>query len=390
MVEETAHDRSAKENLVISLKTVGSPEFESLVNQLEEAKKVPLVRTIGEPEKTGGSFRAVGWLVLSGAVGGLLAWIVWGLGDPLFDDFETATVENVFGTVSVAVLVGMTLVIGDTLRAGAAQKLGQRSGIGIGAALASGLILGAIGSFFYISGVDGIIDNLVASGLSFSDDRFFDNFVRQNQLNRGIAWSLIGLSAGLTVGIASLQWKRMLITGGGGLVGGFFGGFLFDMMPGQDTARILGLLITGLSIGAMIALTEEATKTSWVEITQGGMAGKRFILYKTTISLGSSPSADITLIKDIAIPAIAAVLEKRGGTMRVTSVDPHQPVLVNNAKAAGGRIRDGDTFTIAETTIRYRERGGKAVRAGILKVGTPKISAVETDATGGQENWLRD
>jgi hypothetical protein len=390
MVEETAHDRSAKENLVISLKTVGSPEFESLVNQLEEAKKVPLVRTIGEPEKTVGSFRAVGWLVLSGAVGGLLAWIVWGLGDPLFDDFETATVENVFGTVSVAVLVGMTLVIGDTLRAGAAQKLGQRSGIGIGAALASGLILGAIGSYFYISGVDGIIDNLVASGLSFSDDRFFDNFVRQNQLNRGIAWSLIGLSAGLTVGIASLQWKRMLITGGGGLVGGFFGGFLFDMMPGQDTARILGLLITGLSIGAMIALTEEATKTSWVEITQGGMAGKRFILYKTTISLGSSPSADITLIKDIAIPAIAAVLEKRGGTMRVTSVDPHQPVLVNNAKAAGGRIRDGDTFTIAETTIRYRERGGKAVRAGILKVGTPKISAVETDATGGQENWLRD
>jgi hypothetical protein len=292
---------------------------------------------------------------------------VWGLTDSLFDDFETATVENIVGTVSVAVLVGMTLVIGDSLQAGAVSKLGQRSGIGIGAALASGLILGAIASFFYISGVEDIIDNLSDSGLSFADDRFFDEFVRHNQLNRGIAWSLIGLSAGLTVGIASLQWKRMLITGGGGLVGGFFGGFLFDMMPGQDAARVLGLLITGLSIGAMIALTEEAAKTSWVEITHGGMTGKRFILYKSTISLGSSPSADITLIKDIAIPAIAAVLEKRHGTMRMTSVDPQQPVLVNGAELAGGRIRDGDTLTIAETTLRYRERGEKAVRSGIVK-----------------------
>ena len=367
MVEKPPHASPAKKNVVLSPENVGSPEFDPLVSQLEEAKKVPLVRTIGEPQKTGGSFRAVGWLVVSGAVGGLLAWVVWGLTDSLFDDFETATVENIVGTVSVAVLVGMTLVIGDSLQAGAVSKLGQRSGIGIGAALASGLILGAIASFFYISGVEDIIDNLSDSGLSFADDRFFDEFVRHNQLNRGIAWSLIGLSAGLTVGIASLQWKRMLITGGGGLVGGFFGGFLFDMMPGQDAARVLGLLITGLSIGAMIALTEEAAKTSWVEITHGGMTGKRFILYKSTISLGSSPSADITLIKDIAIPAIAAVLEKRHGTMRMTSVDPQQPVLVNGAELAGGRIRDGDTLTIAETTLRYRERGEKAVRSGIVK-----------------------
>ena len=367
MVEKPAHESSTKKNLVISSEKVGSPEFDSLVSQLEEAKKVPLVRTVGELEKKGGSFRAVGWLVLSGALGGLLAWVVWGLADSLFDDFETATVENIFGTVSVAVVVGMTLVIGDTMQAGAAPKLGQRIGVGIGAALTGGLILGTLASFFYISGVDGIIENLVASGLSFSDDLFFDNFVRENQLNRGIAWSLIGLSAGLTVGSASLQWKRVLITSGGGLVGGFFGGFLFDMMPGQNAARILGLLITGLSIGAMIALTEEATKTSWVEITHGGMAGKRFILYKRTISLGAAPSADITLIKDVAMPAIAAVLEKRNGTMWVTSVDPLQPMRVNDAEVAGGRIRDGDTLTVAETTIRYRERGEKVVRSEILE-----------------------
>ncbi len=367
MVEKPARKSPTKKKLIISLENVGSSEVDSIVNQLEEAKKVPLVRNIGEPEKTGGSFRAVGWLVLSGAVGGLLTWVVWGLTDSLFEDNETATVENIFGTVSVAVLVGMALVIGDTLQAGAVSKLGQRIGIGIGAALVSGLILGAIASFLYISGVEGIIDDLLDSGLSISDDRFFDEFVRRNQLNRGIAWSLIGLSAGLTVGIASLQWKRMLITGGGGLVGGFFGGFLFDMMPGQDAARILGLLITGLSIGAVIALTEEAAKTSWIEITHGGMAGKQFILYKSSVSLGSSPSADITLIKDTAMPAIAATLEKRGGAMLVASLDPQQPVFVNGAEVTRGQIRDGDTLSIGKTGIRYRERGQKAVRSGIVR-----------------------
>lgn len=367
MVERPAQERSDQNDLVISSEQVSGPEFDSLVSQLEEAKKVPVVRNIGEPQKTSGSFRAVGWLVFSGAVGGLLAWVVWGFADSLFEDFETSTVENIFGTVSVAVLVGMTLVIADTLQAGGHSKLVQRSALGIGVALAGGLILGAVASFFYIARAEAIIDDLLASGLSFSDDRFLDSFVRQNQFNRGIAWSLIGLSAGLTVGITSLQWRRMLITGGGGLVGGFFGGFLFDMMPGQDAARILGLLITGVSIGAMIALTEEASKTSWVEITRGGMAGKRFILYKRTISIGSSPSADITLIKDTAIPAIAALLEKRSGAMRVTSLDRHQPVLVNGAEVETERIRDGDTFSIAETTIRYRERGERAVRSGILK-----------------------
>jgi hypothetical protein len=139
------------------------------------------------------------------------------------------------------------------------------------------------------------------------------------------------------------------------------------MMPGQDAARILGLLITGLSIGAMVALTEEVAKTSWVEVTHGGMAGKRFILYKPSISIGSSHSADITLIKDPAIPAIAAMLEKRSGTMRVTSLDPQQPMVVNDGAVAGGKIRDGDTLSISETRIKYRERGEKAVRFGIVR-----------------------
>jgi hypothetical protein len=367
MVEKPARKPSAKKKLVISLENVASAEVDAIVHQLEEAKKVPLVRNIGEPEKTGGSFRAIGWLVLSGAVGGLLTWLVWGSTETLFENEESTTVRNIFITMSVAVVVGIALAIGDTLQAGAASKLGKRIGLGLSAALVGGLVLGAIASYLYIAGVEAIVDDLIDSGLSFSDDEFFEEFSRRNQLNRGIAWSLIGLSAGVTVGLATVQWKRMLITGGGGLVGGFLGGFVFDLMPGQDSAQVLGLLITGLSIGAVIALSEEAAKTSWIEITHGGMAGKQFILYKSNISLGSSPSADITLIKDATMPGIAATLEKRGGAMLVASLDPQQPVFINGSEVGSAQLRDGDTLSIGKTGIRYRERGQKAVSSGVVR-----------------------
>lgn len=359
---------SQKKKLVISLESVASAEVDSIVNQLEEAKKVPLVRNIGEPEKTGGSLNAILWLIGAGIVGGVFTWAVWEIIlDALFVDEEDSTVSNIVTTMSVAVVIGIALVIGDTLKASATSKLAQRIGIGLGAALGLGLVLGFVASSLYTAGVDSIFDELLDSGLSVADDAFWEEFSSRNQLNRGIAWMFIGLAAGLTVSFATLEWKRLPITGGGGLVGGFLGGYFFDILPSEDAAQITGLLITGLSVGASIAITEQAAKTSWIEITHGGMAGKQFILYKNSISLGSAASADITLIKDTAMPAIAATLEKQGGIMIVSSLDPTAPVFVNGVETVKGQIKDGDTLSIGKTGIRYRERGQKAVSSGVVR-----------------------
>jgi hypothetical protein len=359
---------SQKKKLVISLESVASAEVDSIVNQLEEAKKVPLVRNIGEPEKTGGSLNAILWLIGAGIVGGVFTWAVWEIIlDALFVDEEDSTVGNIVTTMSVAVVIGIALVIGDTLKASATSKLAQRIGIGLGAALGLGLVLGFVASSVYTAGYENIIDDLLESGLTFADDAFYEEFISRNQLNRGLAWMFIGLAAGITVSVATLEWKRLPITGGGGLVGGFLGGYFFDILPSEDAAQITGLLITGLSVGASIAITEQAAKTSWIEITHGGMAGKQFILYKNSISLGSAASADITLIKDTAMPAIAATLEKQGGIMIVSSLDPTAPVFVNGAETVKGQIKDGDTLSIGKTGIRYRERGQKAVSSGVVR-----------------------
>jgi len=373
MAEETGKKpqprvSSSKKKLIISLENVASPEVDSIVNQLEEAKKVPLVRNIGEPEKTGGGLSAILWLAGSGVVGGLLTWVVWiAIVDELFFDDDDVTAANVATTMSVAMVIGLVLVIGDTLKASATSKLAQRIGIGLGAALALGLLFGSIANALYTNGVEAIASDLLDSGLTVVDDSFWEEFAARNQLNRGLAWMLIGLAAGLTVSIATLEWKRLLVTGGGGLIGGFLGGYLFDILPSQNAAQITGLLITGLALGAAIAITEEAAKTSWIEITHGGMAGKQFILYKNSISLGSAASADITLIKDPAMPAVAATLEKQGRIMIVSALDPSSPVFVNGLETIRAQIKDGDTLSVGKTGIRYRERGQKAVSSGVVR-----------------------
>jgi hypothetical protein len=365
---------AASRKVVISLENVKSLEVDSIVTQLEEAKKVPLVRSIGEPEKTGGSARAVGWLILSGVVGGLLTWMSWELTQPLFEDSESATAANLYSSLSVAFFIGMALVVGDTLQSGATGKMGRRIGIGIASALVLGLVLGLATNAYYGAGVDRIIEDLLDSGLSAGDQAFWDEFYARNHFNRGVAWSFIGLAAGLTVGVASLQVKRALVTAAGGLVGGFLGGYLFDYAAlagdeaqSENFAQIVGLLVTGLAVGGVISLSEEAVKTSWIEITHGGMAGKQFILYKNSVSLGSSPSSDITLIKDPTMPAIAAILEKQGGAMFASAVDPQSPLFINGVESMKSQVRDGDTVSIGKTGIRYRERGQKAVSSGVVR-----------------------
>ena len=122
-----------------------------------------------------------------------------------------------------------------------------------------------------------------------------------------------------------------------------------------------------VSIGLGIGLIEQAAKTSWLEIVQGGMAGKQFILYKPTVSLGSAPTADVTLIKDPAIPAYAAEITRRAGAITLTSLDPARPVLVNGAAVTKTTLAEGSTIELGATVVRYRERSKKEVSASIVR-----------------------
>ena len=117
---------------------------------------------------------------------------------------------------------------------------------------------------------------------------------------RSIAWALAGMAAGLGQGLA-LRSKRLVLYGFlGGLIGGLLGGLFFDPIdfiifghdnPSAHWSRLTGFAIIGLSVGVMIGVVELLARDMWLRMVEGPLAGKEFLFYKDTMSIGSSPKS---------------------------------------------------------------------------------------------------
>jgi hypothetical protein len=359
--------QAASSKIVITVGDTQAVQVTSVVNQIEAAKQVPLVREIGDSKSTGSS-ALVPTLILTGAgaVGGLLVWVVWGL-LPTADDSQTANIQT---SVSIAMVLALVLVLADALQSMSAGKLGKALLVAIPVALAGSFLFGYIASELYTGGVRQIWDSLVAQGYDPVNDldTFIEQFTTRNHLNRGTAWMFMGAATGLAVGASTLAAKRVVITGVGGLFGAFVGGFAFDFFAGEDQAQIVGLALTGSAIGLSMGLLEQVVKSSWLQITQGGMAGKQFIVYKNEVTVGSSPGADVTLIKDPSIPGIACRILKRGSVTTIESMDSQRPVIVDGVAATHKiTLRHGSVIQLGGTAVVYNERSKSDVNASIVR-----------------------
>ena len=355
--------KDEKPVIKLSLEDISSAKTADVVGHLQSAQQVPLVRNVGVEGKNYGGLLTLLWMTLAGVGGGLFTWALWNV----LPQPEDSTANNLQTAVSLAMGITIVLVAVDSGLTRSWPKVGKAFLIGIPTALVAALILGLMANAFYQSWSETIWNDLIESGLDPTTESFYTELQSRNHLGRGIAWSLIGLAAGLGVGVSTLAGKRILVTSIGGLLGGFLGGFLFDFFTGEASAQIVGLVVTGVSIGLGIGLIEQAAKTSWLEIVQGGMAGKQFILYKPTVVLGSAPAADVTLIKDPAIPSFAAEISRKAGAVTLTSLDPSRPVVVNGAAVSKTTLGEGSTIELGATIVRYRERNKKEVSASIVR-----------------------
>lgn len=347
----------------LTIEDMSSAKTADVVGHLQSAQQVPLIRNVGTEGKNYGGLLTLLWMTLAGVGGGLFTWVLWTV-LPFPSDSTSA---NLQASVSIAMGITIVLVAVDSGLTRSWPKVGKAFLIGIPTALVAALILGLLANAFYQSWTENIWNDLVDSGLDPMNESFFQELQARNHLGRGIAWSLMGLAAGLGVGVSTLAGKRIAVTSAGGLIGGFLGGFLFDFFTGEVSAQIAGLVVTGVAIGLSIGLIEQAAKTSWLEIVQGGMAGKQFILYKPTVVLGSAPTADVTLIKDPAIPSFAAEISRKAGAVTLTSLDPSRPVVVNGAAVTKTTLVEGSSIELGATIVRYRERNKKEVSASIVR-----------------------
>ena len=110
-----------------------------------------------------------------------------------------------------------------------------------------------------------------------------------------------------------------------------------------------------------MSLLEQAARTHWIEIVEGGMAGKQFILYKNEITIGSSSDSDITLIKDSAIVPRHARLRIQGNRSTAESLNPGNPILINGVVHTSSPLVDGTLITLGQTQIRFREKKSQSI-----------------------------
>ena len=109
-----------------------------------------------------------------------------------------------------------------------------------------------------------------------------------------------------------------------------------------------------LFIGLFVGLIEGWTKTAWLLMKQGPLAGKQFILHRDSTVVGSAPRCGIYLFKDPAIEPRHAIIHNRGGRFEIEDCDTPAGILVNDRRVTGRAWLDsGDRIVLGQTVLEF-------------------------------------
>lgn len=328
-----------------------------------------LQRDIGEVGKQPWLIRVIyaNWFYLSiaAALGGLAAWACL---EPWYDDYAPEEESNLIGLLMFPVVAA-----GIGLFLGAAEGVICRNPLRAVRCGAVGLGIGFVGGL--ITTIPAGILFAVMAGIAMSlwenpaeDEMPTGLALLVLMMGRGAAWAVAGIPAGIGQGIA-LSEKKVMINGlVGGVLGGLIGGLLFDPISllisaddGQATySRAVGFATIGLFVGLFVGLVEGWTKTAWLLMRKGPLAGKQFIMFKDTTVLGSSPKADIYLFKDDAIEPRHALITNRGGRFEIEDCNTPDGTYVNGIPVTRTILRNGDKIVLGKTVLEFSVKESSA------------------------------
>ena len=176
---------------------------------------------------------------------------------------------------------------------------------------------------------------------------------------RAISLGILGLFLSVGSGLVLRNAKRCAIGMAGGFLGGLVGGLLFDIvtytMGSVVIARAIGLCAMGACAGLGTGLIEDAVKRGWLRVTNGLIAGKQFVLYRTSTSLGSSPDCEIYLFKDPQVAPRHAVVQIVAGGFDLRDLSGGR-TYINGQPVDIARLRRGDQIQIGSTSFVFDER----------------------------------
>ncbi|MDR3636856.1 MAG: FHA domain-containing protein [Isosphaeraceae bacterium] len=291
---------------------------------------------------------------------GLGAFVAWAIMEPFFDDppVENPVWVGIFLFPLVAGFVGLFLGATEGIMCRNLQRAVVSAVVGFGIGFAGGLVV------LIPAGVVYAIMEALAASLRKPDDvgpMPKGIALCVHMIGRSLAWSLAAVPAGLGQGIA-LREKKVAMNGLlGGVLGGLIGGLLFDPIGlafagpnGQgDLSRCVGFTFIGLMVGLFVGLVEQWTKTAWLLMRAGPLAGKQFIIYRNPAVLGSSPKADIYLFKDEAIEPQHALVHNFGGRYEIEDWNTADGTYVNGIPVTKQILKPGDQIVLGKTVLEF-------------------------------------
>ena len=339
------------------------------INDYVEMQKY-LQRDVGEIGRQPWLIRVIyaNWFYLSiaAALGGFVAWAAI---EPWYENMDE--VENGLSLLDVFFFPTVTAGIGLFL--GAAEGIMCRNlrraalcgsvGLGLGfvggivAWLPSEIVYGIMGQIAF-----SLSDEVNEAGMPMGIG------LLMLMIGRGTAWCIASIPAGIGQGIA-LREKKVIINGVvGAVLGGLAGGLLFDPIylaflsddGNANISRAVGFTVIGLFVGLFVGLVEGWTKTAWLLMRKGPLAGKQFIMFKDTTVLGSSPKADIYLFKDDAIEPRHALITNRGGRFEIEDCNTPDGTYVNGIPVTRTILRDGDKIVLGKTVLEFSVKESSA------------------------------
>jgi len=298
------------------------------------------------------------YLSLAGALGAVVAWLIL---EPFFDDFrinqESFDLAGILLFPTVAGFIGLFLGAVEGIMCRNAQRASISALVGLGVGFGGGLLALIPAGMVFSFGVQ----IALAVSKAQPDEMPTGIGFLLLMMGRAAAWSLASIPAGLGQGIA-LREKKVLQNGIlGGVLGRLIGGMLFDPIymafttaAGEaSVSRLIGFVFIGLLVGLFVGLVEQWTKSAWLLMRAGPLAGKQFVLYKNPTVLGSSPKADVYLFKDDAIEPKHALIHNRGGRFELEDLGTPDGTYVNGIPVRTQILKAGDQIVLGKTVLEF-------------------------------------
>jgi hypothetical protein len=281
----------------------------------------------------------------------------------LSDQSLATTLAGVFAFAIVGSCIAGCIAAADGLVSRNFNRGMLSSICGIGIALGGGMV-GLIPGGMVFALAIGLVD-ATAEGM-WTSDSLSGLPMMILVIGRSLTWGILGLTVGLGQGVA-LRSKKLFLNGLlGGMLGGLIGGMFFDPISklfantdfsGQASiSRAFGFSIIGLSAGLMIGLVEQLAKDAWLLMRGGPLAGKEFIIYKTPTTIGSSPKCEIYLFKDADVEPRHTMLVKVGNRHEIEDLKSPSGTYVNGQKVQRQILKSGDQIIIGQTALEFSER----------------------------------